>query len=86
MYDVDVEMRRMHRTQVLLDESRYEELKELASREGKSMGQVIRELIELGLERGRARRGGRSLMEHYGFIDRADVPDLDHDQVIYDEE
>ena len=84
MYDVDVVMVRMHRTQILLDEDRYEELRELARREGKSLGQLVRELVELGLKK---RRGGKrpTLMDFHGFITDAE-PDPDHDAVVYEEE
>ncbi len=84
MYDVDVGFERMHRTQILLDEERYEELRERASLEGKSLGQLVRELIDLGLER-RRKKAARRLRDYFGFIEGAEA-DPDHDEVVYGEE
>lgn len=74
----------MHRMEIQLDEEMYEELEELADLEGKSLGQLIMELIDLGLE-SRARQGKRRLPDYFGFIEGAE-PDPDHDEVVYGEE
>ena len=59
MYDVAVtiaasrsipEDQGMHRTQIMLEEDQYEVLRERARQDGKSLGQVIRELLRTGLE------------------------------------
>ena len=83
MYDVGVGLGQMHRTQILLDEERYEELRERASLEGKSLGQLIRELIDLGLEKSE-RKGKRRLLDYFGFIEDAEA-DPDHDEIVYEE-
>ena len=45
-------MEKMHRTQIMLEDSQYLTLRERARLEGKSMGQLIRELVDRGLRRG----------------------------------
>jgi len=75
----------MHRTQILLDEERYMQLRDRARREGKSMGQLVRELIDKGLGAGR-KKGRSPLMGLKGFIERSDVTGRGHDRALYGDE
>ncbi|GAB4258730.1 hypothetical protein [Deferrisoma sp.] len=75
----------MHRTQVLLEDRQYLALKERARREGKSLGQLVREFVDLGLARGRTgdeRPCRPSLAEVRGLFADGLVPE-EHDRVLY---
>ncbi len=78
----------MHRTQILLDKEQYMTLRELASRRGCSMAQLIRDFIDIGLSATMPQRKNRQkiLMSMKGFIDKADVSGRDHDLVLYGDE
>ena len=75
----------MHRTQINLDDWQYLALRERARRSGKSMGQLIRELIDLELQVGHRTRGGRTagLKTLNGFVNDAGFGGERHDEVIY---
>lgn len=75
----------MHRTQILLEKDQYLILRELADRSGKSMGQLIREFIRMGLRKMRPKKkdGGDTQETLKGFIKKADVTGRDHDLVLY---
>ncbi len=76
----------MKRTQILLDERTYGEVKRLSFEKGKSMGSVIRGLLKAAL----SEEGGESerpKMSEFSFIGsaREEVPDdvsVRHDQVL----
>ncbi|WP_025321526.1 hypothetical protein [Deferrisoma camini] len=74
----------MHRTQILLEETQYLALRERARREGKSIGQLIREFVDLGLS-GAGGKGAREracLQKLAGLFGDGMDP-RDHDRVLY---
>jgi hypothetical protein len=75
----------MHRTQVLIEEEQYLLLRTEARRSGKSLGQVIRELIDKGLKRESQKKGGdrSSLAGLEGVFDDEGFDVRDHDRVLY---
>jgi len=75
----------MHRTQVNLDDWQYLALREQARRSGKSMGQLIRELLDLELQVGHRARGGRTagLKSLNGIVKDPWFGGESHDEVIY---
>ena len=78
----------MHRTQILLEKDQYLALRELANQKGKSMGELIREFVRIGLGKmSPKKKGGVDNQESLkGFIEKADVTGRDHDQVLYGED
>ncbi len=78
----------MHRTQILLEKEQYLALRELANQTGKSMGELIREFVRVGLGKmSPKKKGGEDSQESLkGFIEEADLTGRDHDQVLYGEE
>ena len=77
----------MHRTQILLEQEQYESLQAEAARSAKSLGGLIRELLDNALSERRkamARRGGApGLRELGGFFSKPDVLARDHDTHLY---
>lgn len=51
---------RYHRSQLLLEPEQYEQLREIAREQGRSISQVARDLIDLGLEALRRDREARA--------------------------
>ncbi|MFN8497368.1 MAG: ribbon-helix-helix protein, CopG family [Anaerolineae bacterium] len=49
-------MTQLHRVQLLIEEEQRETLAEIASREGRSVSDVVREVIRLGLQQRRQRQ------------------------------
>lgn len=78
----------MHRTQIMLEPEQHAALRELARRSGKSMGQLIREFVEFGLEQRLPKRrdGQNPLKRLQGFIAKADTTGRDHDAALYGDE
>lgn len=75
----------MHRTQILLEKGQYKALQKMAKSQGKSMGQLIREFVELGLRR-QEPKGPDTLESLQGFIPEADIAGRDHDRALYEDE
>ena len=75
----------MHRTQINLDDWQYLALRERARRSSKSMGQLIRELLDLELQVGHRTRGGRTagLKSLNGIVKDPGFGGEKHDEVIY---
>ena len=75
----------MHRTQIILDDAQYVALREKARRSGKSMGQLIRELLALELEPGAKPRKGRAsgLAKMTGILRDPAFGGEEHDDVLY---
>ena len=76
----------MHRTQVLLEEVQYHELVALAKLRGISMGRLVRDFVEAGLEATTQRNkteAGATLVDLAGFIKEADIAGRDHDLALY---
>jgi plasmid stability protein len=75
----------MHRTQIILDDAQYVALREKARRTGKSMGQLIRELLAQQSEsEARPHRGKASgLAKMSGILKDPGFGGEDHDDVLY---
>ncbi len=75
----------MHRTQIILEESQYLALREWARRTGKSMGQLIREMLdhEFEEEAASAGSGPRGLEKLKGVFSEPGLSGEDHDAAIY---
>ena len=75
----------MHRTQIMLEESQYHALREKARSDGKSIGQLIREFVELGLKSisSRPKKRRRSLKQLQGLFSEPDTSGRDHDRHLY---
>ncbi|MBI1731546.1 MAG: ribbon-helix-helix protein, CopG family [Gammaproteobacteria bacterium] len=71
----------MHRAQILLDDWQYAALKARAQREGRSMSEMLRELLATQLGRPDAAGSGLSAIEGIGE-DRA-ACGRDHDRFLY---
>lgn len=62
-------MTQLHRVQLLIEEEQRETLAEIAAREGRSVSDVVREVIRLGLEQRRRTQGGwRDALERLAVI------------------
>jgi hypothetical protein len=88
MYDVDItscEGQEMHRTQIMLEEEQYQALRECARRSGKSMGSVVREVLDAALRYGTSNRAVPSdeLDKLNGFFSDRDIAGRNHDEVLY---
>ena len=87
MYDVDVTFQSsevvMHRTQIMLEDSQYRWLHEEARAEGKSMGQLIRELVDAGLNKVTTKAQRYSLADTSGIFQEVDVRGRDHNDYLY---
>lgn len=75
----------MHRTQVMLEESQYVALRERARRSGKSMGEIIRELLsrEASLGPGRTLKESEGLFALEGALNDGAMAAKDHDTILY---
>ncbi|MGA9750192.1 MAG: ribbon-helix-helix protein, CopG family [Acidobacteriota bacterium] len=75
----------MHRTQIILDDAQYVALREKARRTGKSMGQLIRELLAQQFEPGAKPRRGKAsgLAKMTGILKDPGFGGEDHDDVLY---
>ena len=71
----------LHRTQVLLEPWQHEQLKALAREEGRSLSDVLREMVSDGLERRPRRR--RRILDLAGIAPGAAVPVKDLDAELY---
>lgn len=77
----------MHRTQLYLDEARYEYLSALARQKGTSIAQVVRDLIDKERNRRKKRRGKADpIWEMVGIIEdeRKDIAS-NYESYLYDE-
>lgn len=73
----------MHRTQILLEPWQYEALKALARKEGKSLSQVLREIVTERLSRPRRYSSG-ALGRISGIVEGPPGLGADHDRYLYD--
>jgi len=74
----------MHRTQIMLEQRQYEALRERAKQDGKSMGQLIRELLDVALAAASSpTRGRRRLQAAKGMFHEPKVHGRDHDRYLY---
>lgn len=74
----------MHRTQITLEDTQYLSLREQARRSGKSMGQLIREMLdrELGPRPPSRRQGATGLKKLRGILEDPGFGGEDHDEVL----
>jgi hypothetical protein len=75
----------MHRTQIMLEPEQVAALRKLSRRSGKSMGQLIREFVDVGIagKRHEEDGAGSTLESLRGFIAESDVCGREHDRVLY---
>jgi len=75
----------MHRTQIMLEEEQYQTLRERARRSGKSMGAVVREVLDAALRYGTRTRDAKSdeLDELNGFFSDKETAGRSHDDILY---
>ena len=75
----------MHRTQILLEDAHYEALREQARREGKSIGQLIRQSVNLAMEvtRGKPKNVQKSLASLKGMFHKPGIRGRDHNRLLY---
>jgi len=71
----------MHRTQILLDEWQYAALKARAQREGRSMSEVLRDLLSAQL--GAPRSAARELAVIEGIGNDRRASGREHDRILY---
>ncbi len=69
----------MHRTQITLEDKHYEFLKEISTKEKKSMSRILREIIELYSEK----KDIFSITSIAGIGEDPEVDGSDHDRWIY---
>ena len=73
----------MQRTQILLDDWQYEALKAQAERQGRSMSELLREMLDSALDQNAGRTGDTTLDDIRGIgRDRA-ARGRDHDEFLY---
>ena len=73
----------MHRTQILLEEWQYEMLKARSEREGRSVSDIVREVLSAALGARRAPASQRALATIAGLVNEPGTSGRDHDDVIY---
>ncbi len=74
---------RMRRAHVMLEERQYELLREESRRANKSMGQLVRELIDAGVEAMSAGRTRYTIESTSGMFREERVAGRDHDELLY---
>jgi plasmid stability protein len=73
----------MHRTQIMLEDDQYQALREHARRAGRSMGDLIREMLTAGLSGPASSRKTRRLAAVRGLFHQPGVRGRDHDRYLY---
>lgn len=74
----------MHRTQIMLEETQYERLRQRAQSQDKSMGQLVRELVHMGLQTlENADKPKRRLNQAKGMFLVPYTDGRDHDRHLY---
>ncbi|MCY3021206.1 MAG: hypothetical protein NTW87_19505 [Planctomycetota bacterium] len=75
----------MHRTQILLDDTDYLALKEVARQSGQSMGEVVKGFVSrgLGARRDKPRRKRYRLTDLKGIIHDPGLVAIHHDEILY---
>ncbi len=72
----------MHRTQLLIEEWQYEALRARAGQEGRSLSDLVREILSISLESSSSFPRSR-LGEIEGIGEDAEVYAEDHDRILY---
>ena len=75
----------MHRTQIMLEEEQYQALRERARRSGKSMGSVVREVLDASLRYGAQHTNVQAgeLDKLNGFFSDTETAGRQHDDILY---
>lgn len=73
----------MQRTQILLDEWQYETLKAQAERQGRSMSELLREMLDSALARDGAGDRGLLLDDIRGIGEDRTARGRNHDEFLY---
>ena len=75
----------MHRTQILLNDNQYVALCEKSRRTGKSIGSLIRELVDHGFKKPNAeiKTQRSALQRHKGVFRGPPLRGRDHDDMLY---
>ena len=73
----------MHRTQILLDDWQYEQLKSAAERDGRSISSLVRDAVTKFLRPPRSRKPAKGLAEIAGIGRDREISGRDHDRVLY---
>ena len=77
----------MKQTNISLEERQYQRVKDLAEREGKSISQIIRELIEESFQLKGEERKEDPIFDVIGMgHGEGELVSRDHDEVLYGEE
>jgi hypothetical protein len=72
----------MHRTQLLLDDGQYQTLKSLADAQGRSLSDLVREIVAAHLK-GQPARAARRLSEIAGVAEGPPDGAAEHDHYLY---
>ena len=77
----------MQRTQIMLKETQYQALREQARLDRKSMGELIRDFVDLGLSAPKAKVASRQtgLSSLKGLFRKPGLRGRDHDRHLYGE-
>ena len=77
----------MQRTQIMLREAQYQALREQARLDRKSMGELIRDFVDLGLSTPKAKAAQRrtGLCNLKGLFSKPGLRGRDHDRHLYGE-
>jgi hypothetical protein len=70
----------MHRTQLLIEDWQYEYLKSISEEQGKSISEIVREIIAAFIEEGTS---GESLSAICGLGEDSEGYGRDHDRLLY---
>lgn len=71
----------MYRAQILIEEWQHQELKSMAERQGRSVSEIVREILA---DRFKSRRRRKSRLEDIqGIISDPNLSGRDHDRIIY---
>jgi plasmid stability protein len=73
----------MQRTQILLDDWQYEALKAQAQRQGRSMSELLREMLDSALARDQARGRKPALADMRGIGRDRSARGRHHDEFLY---
>jgi hypothetical protein len=73
----------MHRAQILLEEWQFEMLKAKAQREGKSVSELVREILAEAFGARRPSASKRGLSGIAGIVRDPGLSGRDHDEVLY---
>jgi len=73
----------MHRTQIMLEDSQYNWLQEESRARSKSMGQLVRELVDVGLEKVTTKAHCYRLADTSGMFQQDKTRGRDHNRHLY---